>query len=129
MKIVQEHTIVSCGEYVNSAGWRNVRTRLHKAIRGVDWPPGSGKFTIYPESGKKRGKGNGVTPIKNGLMVELKSQQWVIEGKAKNEIGQQLGDYDAVLETQSGPVVLEWETGNISSSHRSMNKMIMNLAA
>lgn len=24
--------------------------------------------------------------------------------------------------------MLEWETGNISSSHRSMNKMVMNLA-
>jgi hypothetical protein len=34
-----------------------------------------------------------------------------------------------VLETESGPVALEWETGNISSSHRSMNKMVMNLSS
>ena len=128
MKIVGEHTLVSCGDFATSTSWQLVRKTLHKAIRGVDWPPGTGTFTIYPESGKKRGEGNGVTPIKNGLMVELKSQGWIIEGKAKNKIGSQLGDYDAVLQTKSGHVVLEWETGNISSSHRSMNKMVMNLA-
>ena len=128
MKIVGEHTLLSCGDYSVTSSWLQVRTTLYKAIRGVDWPPGAGKFTIYPESGKKRGEGNGVTPIKNGLMVELKAQGWIIEGKAKNKIGRQLGDYDAVLETKFGHVVLEWETGNISSSHRSMNKMVMNLA-
>jgi len=36
----------------------------------VDWPRGSGTFTIYPELGKKRGDGNGV-PIKLGLMEKL----------------------------------------------------------
>ena len=36
-----------------------------KVVRGeackLDWPPGSGRFTIYPQSGKKRGEGNGVS--------------------------------------------------------------------
>ncbi len=128
MKIVGEQALVNCGKYVKSLEWRKVRAALHKAIKGVDWPPGTGSFTIYPQSGKKRGEGNGVTPIKVGLMAELKRQGWVIEAKAKNKIGKQLGDYDAVFETAYGPVVLEWETGNISSSHRSMNKMTMNLA-
>ena len=127
MKIVAEHTLISCKDYVVSRSWKKVRRTLHKAIREVEWPPGSGQFTIYPQSGKKRWEGNGVTPIKNGLMVELKSQGWIIEGGAKNSIGRKLGVYDAVLETSAGPVVLEWETGNISSSHRSMNKMAMNL--
>lgn len=80
MKVVGEHTLVSRGDYAESSSWRKVRTSLYKAILGVDWPPGAGKFIIYPESGKKRGEGNGVTPIKNGLMVELKSQGWVTEG-------------------------------------------------
>jgi hypothetical protein len=127
VKIVDEHTLISCGKYVKSPSWKKVRRTLYKAIREVEWPPGSGSFTIYPESGKKRKKGNGVKPIKLGLMEELRSQGWIIEKKAKNKIGKQLGDYDAALETSTGPVVLEWETGNISSSHRSMNKMAMNL--
>lgn len=123
MRIVAEHTLVSCGDYAKSASWRRVRATLYKAIRRVEWPPGAGRFTIFPEL-----MGNGVKPIKIGLMTELRDLGWVIEGKAKNAIGKQLGDYDAVLETKFGPVVLEWETGNISSSHRSMNKMTMNLA-
>jgi hypothetical protein len=128
VKIVQEVSLIECGKYSQSDDWKRTRATLHRAIKGVDWPPGSGKFTIYPESGKKRGEGNGVKPIKNGLMVELRRLGWQIEGPAKNAIGQVLGDFDAVLTTPHGPVVLEWETGNISSSHRSLNKMAMLLS-
>jgi hypothetical protein len=128
MKIVQEVSLISCGDYAASAAWKKTRTSLYKAIRAVDWPPNSGKFTIYPESGKKRGEGNGVKPIKNGLLIELRRQGWTIEAKAKNHEGAMLGDFDALLKTSHLPVVLEWETGNISSSHRSLNKMAMLLS-
>src|SRR6516225_10170453 len=37
------------------------------------------------------------------------------------------GKFDAMLETNSGPIVLEWEIGNISSSHRSLNKMALGI--
>jgi len=37
------------------------------------------------------------------------------------------GKLDAVLYTDHGPVALEWETGNISSSHRALNKMVVGL--
>jgi hypothetical protein len=127
LRIVAEHTLINSGRYSGSASWRRVRRSLYTAIRRVEWPPGSGSFTIYPESGKKRGDGNGVKPIKNGLMLELRTQGWATEARAKNKAGKKLGEYDAVLETNAGPVVLEWETGNSSSSHRSMNKMTMNL--
>ena len=84
-------------------------------------------FTIYPESGKKRGQGNGVKPIKVGLMQELQRQGWHVEQFAKLGMNRNPGKYDAVLDTDYGPVVLEWETGNISSSHRSLNKMALAL--
>jgi hypothetical protein len=89
---------------------------------------GSGSFTIYPESGKKRNEGNGVLPIRNEFVAFLKSKGWVIEGPAKNALGQTLGDFDAVLRGPERPIVVEWETGNISSSHRSMNKLTMLLS-
>ena len=38
-----------------------------------------------------------------------------------------IGKLDAVLETRHGLVALEWETGNISSSHRALNKMSLGL--
>ena len=128
MKIVRVHTLISCGAYPRSKHWRTTRTQIHNSIIRCDWPPGSGKFTIYPESGKKRGEGNGVVPIKREFVTELKRLGWRIEGKAKNALDQALGDFDAVLPGPKMPIVAEWETGNISSSHRSMNKMTMLLA-
>ncbi len=38
---------------------------------------------------------------------------------------ERLGDLNAVLQGPNKPIVVEWETGNISSSHRSMNKLTL----
>jgi Restriction endonuclease BamHI len=127
VKIVREESLISCGSFAASAEWNAVRTKLHEAIKAVEWPPGSGSFTIYPQSGKKRGEGNGVTPIKAGLMLDLQKQGWGIEGPAEQGGTSNPGDYDAMLQTKFGPVVVEWETGNISSSHRSLNKMALGI--
>jgi hypothetical protein len=127
MKIVREETLILKGRYTMSKAWRTTRSTLYQAIRNVDWPRGSGKFTIYPESGKKRGAGNGVTPIKLGLMEELQSQGWKLEQPLDLAILHRPGRMDAVLPTKYGPVCLEWETGNICSSHRALNKMAIGL--
>jgi hypothetical protein len=127
MKIVREETLLSCGEYASSVEWKNTRESLYKAIREVDWPRGSGTFTIYPELGKKRREGNGVVPIKLGLMEELQRQGWKLEEPLDIAILKRPGKLDAVLYTAYGPVALEWETGNISSSHRAINKMALGL--
>ena len=127
MKIVREETLICRGDYATSDDWRLTRSTLYQAIRNVDWPRGSGTFTIYPEEGKQRGKGNGVTPIKLGLMEELQSQGWKLEVPLDIAIVHRPGKLDAVLSTSHGPVALEWETGNISSSHRALNKMALGL--
>lgn len=127
MKIVHEETLISTGAYAISAEWLATRSRLHKAIREVDWPPGSGSFLIYPESGKKRGSRNGVKLIKDGLMLEIASQGWKLEHRLALTSVNRPGKLDAVLYTSYGPVALEWETGNISSSHRALNKMSLGL--
>jgi Restriction endonuclease BamHI len=127
MKIVQVETLISAGRFARSRGWMAIRRGLLKKIAAVDWPPGSGKFTIYPESGKGRGKGNGVRPIKRGLILRLKAEGWKPEEALPLAVATQPGDLDAVLYTRRGPVALEWETGNISSSHRALNKMALGL--
>lgn len=127
MKIVREETLLSRGKYAASPEWKRTRASLFKAIRRVDWPRGSGSFTIYPEAGKARGEGNGVTPIKLGLMEELQRQGWKLEEPLDIAILKRPGKLDAVLHTKYGPVALEWETGNISSSHRALNKMALGL--
>ena len=125
MKIVDVVTLRSCGTYARSKHWSKTKSQILKAVRRCEWPIGSGKFTIYPQSGKKRGEGNGVKPIRNEFVAFLKEQGWAIEGRAKNALNQSLGDFDAVLPGPEKPIVVEWETGNISSSHRSMNKLTM----
>jgi hypothetical protein len=49
------------------------------------------------------------------------------EGRQKEKANP--GNYDAVFETDHGLVAVECETGNISSSHRFLNKMAMGLPA
>lgn len=127
MKIVRVETLVSRGLCAASKDWRATRTSLHDAIRRVSWPPGSRQFTIYPESGKKRGQGNGVKPIRNELMADLQQRGWLLEEPLDLATLRRPGKLDAVLYTGSGPVAVEWETGNISSSHRSLNKMALGL--
>jgi hypothetical protein len=125
VKIVHVETVVSCGPYAKSKHWRKTRRLIHAAVKRCAWPPGDKKFTIHPQSGKKRGEGNGVVPIKLEFIEELREHGWTIEGSAKNRLGEHLGDFDAALPGPHGPIVVEWETGNVSSSHRSMNKLTM----
>ena len=127
MKIVRVETLVNKGPYATSKDWRNTRVALLDAIRRVSWPPGSGQFIIYPESGKKRGHGSGVKPIKRELMAELERKGWKLEEPLDLATVRQPGKLDAVLYTDYGPVAVEWETGNISSSHRALNKMALGL--
>ena len=60
-------------------------------------------------------------------MGDLKEQGWKLEEPLDIATVKRPGRLDAVLETGYGPVALEWETGNISSSHRALNKMALGL--
>ena len=124
MKIVKVYTLKSRGDYAASEHWEATRRQIHDAIRRCEWPVGSGSFTIYPESGKGRGEGNGVKPIRDRF-VQSQAEGWTIEGSAKTALDERLGDFDAVLAGPEKPIAVEWETGNISSSHRSINKLTL----
>jgi hypothetical protein len=127
VKIVHVETLISAGAFPRSTEWQSTRSAVTEAVSKVTWPPRSKIFTIYPESGKKRRKGNGVTPIKNGLMKSLLKQGWKREIAIDIATFAKPGKFDAVIHTAGGPVALEWETGNISSSHRALNKMALGL--
>ena len=122
MRILRVETLVSRRPFSKSSEWCQTREALHRAICGVVWTTGSKKFTIYPQSGKKRGEGNGVKPIKDGLMLQLKDLGWDLEVPLEISSPNRPGKLDAVFHTLHGPVAVEWETGNISSSHRALNK-------
>lgn len=128
MKIVEHCDILSKGGFAASRSWKKACADVEKAILITDWPHGSGKFTIYPESGKKTGQGNGVLPIKEPCIAKLKELGWETEDLPKIEGGVLgIGDLDAFYKSAAGFIGFEWETGNISSSHRAINKLLLTL--
>lgn len=148
MQIVKIETLISKGKFPSSPEWSKVREEAIEAVKGAEWPPGSGKFTIYPQSGKKSGEGNGVKPIKDKTILALAGgrpsyNQWVKDTRLNSEggtikgwvseypwpVGERIkpGNMDAAYIGEDGLVCLEWETGNISSSHRSLNKICLGL--
>ncbi len=128
MRIIDTVELQHVGEFADSAEWAAIREQVHSAIRALAWPQGSDIFTIHPQSGKRSGEGNGVVPIKSGLMIELVRCGWKLEQCLDLATSVQPGKLDAVLYSgDHPPVALEWETGNISSSHRALNKMLLGL--
>ena len=127
MKIVKRERLLDAGQLSSTTEWAAATKEIDEAIRSVEWPPGSGSFTLYDEPGKKRGQGNGVTPIKSECMRRLKAFGWELEKPLDMATVKQPGRSDAARELFGKYVVLEWETGNISSSHRALNKMALGL--
>lgn len=60
-------------------------------------------------------------------MQGLRIAGWSLETPLDIATSRRPGKLDAVFYSQQGPVALEWETGNISSSHRALNKMALGL--
>lgn len=119
MRIVHIERLIDEGAISSTSNWQRVEQDLRNAIATIEWPPNSGSFTLYPE---KHGKG--VVPIKEACMIHLGTQHWMREYML-SAIG--TGKIDAALRTKSGLFGVEWETGNISSSHRAINKMALAL--
>ncbi len=135
MKIVQVTRLIDDGVFSHSPNWLVIEAMLLEAVKRVHWPLGSGSFTLHPERGKERGQGNGVGPIKHTWQQYLKEQGWKLEvpfrfDEPANTLGvpsRKPGKMDAVLEIEGGLFCAEWETGNISSSHRAINKLILGM--
>jgi hypothetical protein len=129
MKVVSRHVLID-----NSPPfWVTVALdEILESIEEVRWPPNSDSFLIYPERGKKRGEGNGVRPIKESFVENLLARGWTPEHPFPLRIensASQLGAMDAgkVFGDDGDFCAVEWETGNISSSHRALNKLSLGL--
>lgn len=127
MKIVATHELIAKGTFGKSDEWRGIREMVREAIRAVVWPPGANTFTIHPQSGKGCGEGNGVKPIKDAAVLYLKARGWVPEYPWPVGARVVPGNIDAAFKSSRGLVGFEWETGNVSSSHRSLNKLCLGL--
>jgi hypothetical protein len=122
VKIVQEISLISKGSFEESQEWAVIRDEIHSAIDLIVWPPGASNFTINPTL-----HGNGVKPIKNACMTALKDNLgWQLETPIRYAT-RSPGRVDATKRLDKHLFALEWETGNISSSHRAVNKMVLGL--
>jgi hypothetical protein len=127
MKIMRNEILIDAGGFSGSAGWQEVQGQLTEAIESVQWPPGSGSFTLHDQPGKRRGEGSGVKPIKDACMQNLKNNGWSLETPVDIATVKRSGKMDATRPMGDRLFCVEWETGNISSSHRAMNKMALGL--
>ncbi|MBI5954441.1 MAG: restriction endonuclease [Chloroflexi bacterium] len=123
MRIVRDEIIVEAGNFSLSREYDMIHGQIIESISKVVWPIGSDNFVINPTS-----HANGVLPIKEACMEHLVSEGW------RREIPLNLGatmtrpgKIDAIFEVLHSHYAVEWETGNISSSHRAVNKMILGI--
>src|SRR6266487_2155553 len=124
MKIVHVERLIDKGEFSATEEWQLIESHVIQAIKTIEWPPDSGSFTLYPESGKKRGEGNGVKPIKEACMLHLETLGWKLEQELT---AIDTGKIDAAYRVRERLFCVEWETGNVSSSHRAINKMALGM--
>ncbi|WP_295540325.1 hypothetical protein [uncultured Thiohalocapsa sp.] len=128
VRLLEYHDILNPELFQRSAALQQAWDDVREAVALTDWPQGAGSFTIYPESGKKSGEGNGVKLIKVPCIRALRERGWDVERLP--DVGSSVlrtGDLDALKTTPEGFVAFEWETGNISSSHRALNKLFLTM--
>jgi hypothetical protein len=126
MKIVHIQTIVKRGKFSSSKEIGRIQKQIEQAIKEISWPKGRKGFYLNPKSkGKGRGEGNGVKPIKEACVTYLENLGWKSELRIRSTGVAGTGPLDVVRETPYGLFGLEWETGNISSSHRALNKICL----
>lgn len=122
MKIVKEISLISVGSFEESMDWSIIRSEIRTAISLIVHPPNTSCFTINPSK-----HGNGVKPIKEACMIALRDKfGWSLETSI-NYATRSPGKIDATKAIDQHLFALEWETGNISSSHRAVNKMVLGL--
>ena len=127
MKIIKVERLIDAGSFSRTESWKTIETHIRQAIEAIEWPPGSGSFTLYDQPGKARGEGSGVKPIKDACMAHLKSLGWSLEASIDIATLKQPGPMDATYPVGDRLFCVEWETGNISSSHRAVNKMALGI--
>lgn len=123
MKLVHEEILFSPVGAVLSPFVAEALVEVRKAIANVVWPPRARSFSIRPIV-----DGNGVLPIKSGFVQKLRKLGWTLESRPTLASGLGPGKIDALKHSRDGRIfAAEWETGNISSSHRALNKLCMGM--
>jgi len=152
MKWLRTLVVFDSGNIVSSSDWRTIHQSYVRSIQSIDFPEGSRTLTLRRKTKRpdNQWNRNGVVYLKWRFLDHIVEKEgWRAEvgldlGKSRTPpdlrlypglqayrepITSELGDFDLVTTAPQGSLVaIEWETGNISSSHRSMNKLAIALA-
>lgn len=153
MKWLRTIVLFDKGGIVKDADWAAVHESYRRSIQSIDHPAGSGKLTLRKEKRTDTGYRlcNGVPYLRSRFLDHIvKVEKWKPEvdvnlhpdrlqpmltlfpggTKYQEPVTSKFGGFDFVTVGKGGlTIAIEWETGNISSSHRSMNKLAISLAA
>jgi hypothetical protein len=152
MKWLRTLVLFDKGEVISSDDWNTVHTSYVRAISSIDHPAGTGTLTLREKVKKPGGQWarNGVGFLRTRFLeFMLDSEGWKAEGDVslsrdrlqppiklypsleayREPITSDFGGFDFMTTAPNGMrIAIEWETGNISSSHRSMNKLAIALS-
>ena len=153
MRHLRTLIIFDKGGIGSTAGWQAVHESLTRSIQSIDFPTGSGTLTLRKKTRRSDNQWdrNGVGYLKTQFLNHMVEKEgWKKEvgfniGKkqtppllrlypgltpTREPITSDFGDFDFVTTAADDlHVAIEWETGNVSSSHRSMNKLAIVLAS
>lgn len=151
MKWLRTLVLFDKGDVISSQDWQTLHASYTKAIASIDHPHGTGALrlrrkTRLPNNQWQR---NGVGYLRSRFLHYMKEfEGWQTEGlvelardrdqppillypsqeEYREPITSDFGGFDFVTTASNGTrIAIEWETGNISSSHRSMNKLAIAL--
>jgi hypothetical protein len=153
MKWLRTLVLFDQGDVISSADWQSIHESYVRSIGSIEYPAGTGRLLLrrkmrLPNSDQF--KRNGVGYLRSSFLCHMQAvENWRPEGDVdlsrdreqppiklypsleqyREPITSDFGGFDFITTGPEGTkVAIEWETGNISSSHRSMNKLAIALA-
>ncbi len=151
MKWLRTLVLFDKGDVISSDDWCSLHESYVRAICSIDHPAGVGTLTLRQKTRLQNGqwRRNGVGYLRTRFLHSMRDiEGWQVEGSVelrrdrqqppillypslesyREPITSDFGGFDFVTQAQHGTnIAIEWETGNISSSHRSMNKLAIAL--
>lgn len=151
MKWLRTLVLFDKGDVISSEDWTSVHASYLRAIASIDHPGGTGTLTLRQKFRQPNGQWerNGVGYLRARFLEFMRDTEgWQPEGNVdltrdrqqppillypslesyREPITSDFGGFDFMTTASQGTrIAIEWETGNISSSHRSMNKLAIAL--
>ena len=151
MKWLRTLVLFDKGDILASEDWKTVHTSYVRAIDSIDHPSGTGTLTLREKvrMPNRQWQRNGVGYLRARFLSCMREvENWQTESNVdlkrdrqqppillypslepyREPITSDFGGFDFMTTAAHGTrIAIEWETGNISSSHRSMNKLAIAL--